>query len=118
MRSRVRTANTANKQVFGLGFSGLKLSIATRSDAGAARAELLNVLNSIRTAYRTANAPKSTATSNANTQPSGPAPAYLTQQTASYQLALTTLSSFESGLQQQQQQGGGLFGSGSLLGIG
>lgn len=99
--------NSASRQVFGLSFSGLALSIATKTSAGAARAELLNVLNSIRTAYRTTNTPASAATANA--QSTGTAPAYLVQQAASYQLALNSLESFQAGQSTS---------SGNTLGIG
>lgn len=102
------STNSASKQVFGLGFSGLSLSIATKTGAGAARAELLNVLNAIRTAYRATNAPASAATT-ANTQSSGTAPAYLVQQAASYQLALNSLESFQAGQSTS---------SGNTLGVG
>ena len=105
------SSNSSSKQVFGLGFSGIKLSIASRTAAGGARAELLNVLSSIRDAYRTSNAPPSTG-SGTNTQSSGPVPAYLTKQLASYQLALNWLSSSQT--TQQSTTAGGA----SLLGFG
>ena len=105
------STNSSSKQVFGLGFSGLDLSIATKTDAGAARAELLNVLSTIQKTYRTTNTPASTST-NTNTQSSGTAPAYLTSQIASYQLALNSLSAFQTSQQQSNSTG-----TGSLLGL-
>lgn len=76
------------KQAFGLGFTG-KMDISTASGAGAARAQLLNVLSAIRNAYRTTNTPATSA--GAATQSSGPAPAYLTSQVANYTLALNMM---------------------------
>jgi hypothetical protein len=77
----------AASQVFGLGFSGT-MDISTTSDAGAARAQLLNVLTNIQNAYRTSNTPASS-TSSTTPQATGPAPAYLTSQIANYQIALS-----------------------------
>ncbi|HEY1961946.1 MAG TPA: hypothetical protein VGG69_05980, partial [Rhizomicrobium sp.] len=82
-------SNTSGPQVFGLGFTG-KMDISTSTGAGAARAQLLNVLSNIRNAYRTSNAPP--ASTNTPAQPSGPAPAYLTNQVANYTLALNMLT--------------------------
>ena len=97
------SSNSTQKQVFGLGFSGLPMSIDTKTNGGAARAQLLNVLNSIRTAYRTLTTPPAPASLGAHS--TGPAPAYLTSQLASYQMALSTMSSFQSGT-----SSGSLFG--------
>jgi hypothetical protein len=82
------TATASN--VFGLGLNG-SLDIATATGAGAARAQLLNVLSAIRNAYRTTNTPATAAT--ASTQSSGTAPAYLTAQVANYSAALSMLES-------------------------
>ncbi|HEY4113521.1 MAG TPA: hypothetical protein VGM17_05610 [Rhizomicrobium sp.] len=81
------SAGTA--QVYGLGITGT-MDISTQTGAGAARAELLNVLSAVRNAYRTSNTPASS-TSTAAAQSSGPAPAYLTSQLANYTLALNVL---------------------------
>ncbi len=51
------SSSSSSKQTFGLGFSGRPLDILSKTDAGAARAELLNVLSTIRNAYRTTNTP-------------------------------------------------------------
>ncbi len=83
------TASSGSSNVFGLGFSGKPLDIATRIDAGAARAQLLNVLSSIRNAYRTTNTPATAATA---AQTGGAAPAYYSSQIASYQTALSALT--------------------------
>jgi len=89
------TATGAASQVFGLGFSGKPLDISTATDAGAARAQLLNVLSSIRNAYRTTNTPAGS-TSTASTQSTGAVPAYLTSQLASYQTALSALTALST----------------------
>jgi len=91
--SSATTATGAASQVFGLGFSGLALDISTKTDAGAARAQLLNVLTSIRNAYRTTNTP---ASSTATPQMTGTVPAYLSSQIASYQTALSALSTLNT----------------------
>ena len=88
-------ATGSASQVFGLGFSGKPLDIATSTDAGAARAQLLNVLSSIRNAYRATNTPASSATTNPG-QTGGTAPAYLTTQLASYQTALSALTALNT----------------------
>ena len=80
------SSSSASSQVFGLGFSGT-MDISTSTDAGAAGAQLQNILTNIRNAYRTSNAPPA-ASASTNTQ-TGPAPAYLTAQVANYQLALS-----------------------------
>jgi hypothetical protein len=87
--SSLSSSSSTTKQAFALGFTGT-MNISTASGAGAARAQLLNVLSNIRTAYRTSNAPPSSTSTTA--QPSGPAPAYLTSQVASYTLALNMLT--------------------------
>ena len=84
-------SSSSSSQVFGLGFSGRPLDIATKMDAGAARAELLNVLSSIRNAYRTTNTPASPTSATAG-QAGGTASAYQSSQLASYQTALSALS--------------------------
>ena len=94
--SAATNATGAASQVFGLGFSGQPLDITTPTDAGAARAQLLNVLSSIRNAYRTTNAPATSPSTSANTQSGGTVPAYLTAQLASYQTALSALTALSS----------------------
>lgn len=84
------SSSSGTKQAFGLGFSGT-MNISTSSGAGAARAQLLNVLSNIRTAYRTSNSPPSSAGTTPS-RSSGPAPAYLTNQVANYTLALNMLT--------------------------
>jgi hypothetical protein len=88
------TSNTSGTKVFGLGLTG-KMNISTASGAGAARAQLLNVLSNIRNAYRTSNAPP--ASPSATSHSSGPAPSYLTNQVASYTLALNMLNGGSGG---------------------
>ncbi len=82
-------AATSATQVFGLGLTG-NLDISTTTDAGAAKATLLNVLSAIRNAYRTSNTPVSTASTTTSSS-SGTVPAYLTAQVASYTSALALL---------------------------
>ncbi len=89
------SSSSSSKQTFGLGFSGIALNISAKTAAGAARAELSNVLNSITNAYRTINTPASS-TSPSPGNYSGTASAYLTAQTASYQTALNALTAFQS----------------------
>lgn len=75
---------------YGLGLSG-NLSLTDSISAGGVRAQLLNVLSSIRNIYQTSNAPPASTTTKGNTS-SGPAPAYLTAQLSSYNLAMNMLS--------------------------
>lgn len=91
--SPAATSEDSASQTFGLGLSS-KLSIAATTTAGSARANLLTVLQKIRDVYRTTNAPEAVAAKGTNN--SGTAPAYLTQQIASYSTALSALSSLNS----------------------
>ena len=77
------TTADSGHQVFGLGFGGT-MDISTVTGAGAARAQLLNVLSSIRDTYRKTNTPQSSVA----TQITGHAPPYLAAQVANYSLAL------------------------------
>ncbi len=77
--------------VYGLGLTG-SMDISTSTSAGAAHAELGNILAQIRNIYQKINAPPSSSSSTTQ-QSSGPAPAYLTAQVSSYNLALSLLSS-------------------------
>ncbi|MGH6871702.1 MAG: beta strand repeat-containing protein [Rhizomicrobium sp.] len=83
-------SSSSTAQVFGLGLTG-NLDISTASGAGAAKATLLNVLSSIRNAYRTLNTPASASGSAASSAPSGPVPAYLQAQLANYNAALSLM---------------------------
>jgi hypothetical protein len=74
---------------YGLGLSK-NLALSDSASAGAVRAQLLNVLSSIRNIYQTSNAPPASTASKGNT--SGTAPAYLTSQLASYNIAMSMLS--------------------------
>jgi outer membrane lipopolysaccharide assembly protein LptE/RlpB len=91
--SATATTPSATTQTFGLGITNT-LNLTNTTDAGAARAELINVLSSIRNIYQTTNTPAST-TSTTGTA-SGTAPSYLTSQLANYNLALSMLSSTSS----------------------
>jgi hypothetical protein len=87
--STTSTSRSATaKPVFGLGLSG-KMDISTALDAGAARAQLMNALQSIKNAYSTSNAPPSSSTMpSTNT---GTVSATTASQLANYNLALSLL---------------------------
>ncbi len=99
---------STSKQTFGLGFSGTAMDIATKTDAGAAAAQLSNVLSSISNAYRTTNTPAGSTTNNPGNY-SGTASPYLTAQTASYQTALAALTAYQSSTS-STSSGSSLFG--------
>ncbi|HEY5337816.1 MAG TPA: hypothetical protein VIJ85_06415 [Rhizomicrobium sp.] len=90
-----KAATSATSQSFGLGIVN-NMDISTSTDAGATRAELLNVLSAIRNIYQKTNAPPASTSPTAGSSSSGPAPAYLTNQVASYNLALGLLSTSTS----------------------
>jgi hypothetical protein len=92
--SSTSTTSSSAPQVFGLGLTG-SLDISNTTDAGAASATLLNVLSSIRNAYRVSNTPPSTA-STTTAGSSAPAPALLQSQIANYSLALSLLTGSSS----------------------
>ena len=85
--------STNAQTVYGLGLTGT-FDISTTSGAGAAHAELGNVLSQIRNIYQALNAPPSA--SGAAQQSGGPAPAYLSAQVSSYNLALSLLGGSSS----------------------
>jgi hypothetical protein len=78
-------------KAFGLGLTS-NLALSDSSSAGAVRAQLLNVLSSIRNIYQTSNAPATSTTGTTTKTSSGPAPSYLTSNLASYNLALNMLT--------------------------
>lgn len=83
-------------KAFGLGLTS-NLTLSDSASAGAVRAQLLNVLSSIRSIYQTTNTPASSTTStSSNTSSSGTAPSYLTANLASYNLALNMLTGSSS----------------------
>ncbi|HEY1615353.1 MAG TPA: SBBP repeat-containing protein [Rhizomicrobium sp.] len=88
------TTSSTGKTVFGLGLMS-NMDISTTTDAGAAHASLESAMLAIQNMYRQINTPASSATA-ATTQSSGPAPAYLTAQIASYSQALTMLGGSSS----------------------
>jgi len=73
---------------YGLGLTN-NLTLSDSASAGAVRAQLLNVLSSIRNIYQTSNAPPAAPKGPGNT--SGTAPSYLTSQLSSYNLALNMM---------------------------
>jgi hypothetical protein len=97
------TDSTSGKQSFGLGLNA-RMDIASSTSAGAARAQLLNVLTAIQKAYQTTNTAKSAAT--ASTAQGGTASSYAQAQVANYGLALNILS----GGSTSSSSGGILFG--------
>ena len=88
-------ASSAATQAFGLGIKS-NMDISTSNGAAVAKADLLPVLAAIQSIYFSTNMPASSSTSPASSSASGPVPAYLTSQIASYSLALTQLSSITS----------------------
>jgi hypothetical protein len=84
------TISADGTAAYGLGLSS-NLTLSDSASAGAVRAQLLNVLSAIRNIYQTSNAPPATTASKGNTS-SGPAPAYLTSQLSSYNLAINMLT--------------------------
>ena len=88
------TTPSATTQTFGLGITN-NMDLTSTTDAGATRAELINVLSSIRNIYQTTNTPAST-TSTTSSSSSGTVPSYLTSQLASYNIALSMLGGTSS----------------------
>jgi hypothetical protein len=86
---------SATTQTFGLGLTS-NMDLTNTTDAGAARAELINVLSSIRNIYQTTNTPASSTSTTGTSSSSGTAPTYLTSQLANYNLALSMLSGSSS----------------------
>jgi hypothetical protein len=78
-------------KAFGLGLTN-NLTLSDSTSAGAVRAQLLNVLSSIRNIYQTTNSPDTSTSSSTSKTSSGTAPSYLTANLASYNLALNMLS--------------------------
>ncbi len=68
------------------------MDLTNTTDAGAARAELINVLSAIRNIYQTTNTPAASTSTTTSSSSSGTAPSYLTSQLASYNVALSMLS--------------------------
>lgn len=87
--SDTSVTSSTQKQIFGLGLPKA-LDLLTTADAKSARGQLLGVLSSLRGAYRTLTTPDYSTMFGPAV--SGPAPAYLQKQIASYTLALNALS--------------------------
>ncbi len=88
------TSSSAGPKVFGLGLTP-NLDISTSAGAGAAHSVLENALIAIQNMYQSINTPASQAATTTNTS-TGPAPAYLTAQIASYNTALQALNALSS----------------------
>lgn len=82
------TSSTHQPQLFGLGINA-SLDITTAIDAGGARAQLMNALQAVQSAYQKTNAPPASTTP----QATGPVPAYLQAQIANFNLALSIMPS-------------------------
>jgi hypothetical protein len=93
--STTSSAASATSQTFGLGITN-NMDLSNTTDAGAARATLINVLSSIRNIYQTTNTPATPAGATGTSASSGTAPSYLTSQLANYNVALSMLSSASS----------------------
>jgi hypothetical protein len=89
------SSSSSTTQTFGLGLTS-NMDLSNTTDAGAARAELINVLASIRNIYQTTNTPASSTSTTGSSSSSGTAPSYLTSQLANYNLALNMLSAANS----------------------
>ncbi len=89
------SSTTSIKDSYALGFTGLGLDISTTTGAGAARAQLLNVLSSIQKIYQSSNSTTSSSTGTSSTS-SGTASAYTQSQISSYSLALSILGGTSS----------------------
>ncbi len=85
------STSSSSSQTFGLGLN-TNMDITTAIDAGAARAQMLNVLAAIRNAYQTTNTPASSAGASTPGQSNGTVPAYLQSQVSNYSLALSLMS--------------------------
>ncbi len=83
------TPSPTQKKVFGLGLNA-KLDLSTADGAKAARAEMVAVLSTLRTAYRQSNTPDPIGGTTSQ-KPSKPVPAYLQSQLANYNFALNML---------------------------
>jgi hypothetical protein len=89
-------STSASNQTFGLGIK-TNMDISTSGGAAVAKADLLPVLAAIQNIYFQTNMPASSSSSSAaSSSASGPVPTYLTNQIASYSLALTQLESDSS----------------------
>jgi len=88
------SSSSSATTAFGLGLTS-NMDISTTTDAGAARAELQNILSAIENIYQTTNAPATTSSSTASSS-SGTVPAYLQSQLASYSLASSLMSANSS----------------------
>ena len=99
--SATTTANTSSgstpaKPVYGLDFNPTGLSLTSSASAGAANAEVQNVVNIIQNIYQQTNTPAATASTTPDADANGTAPAYLTSQLSNYNVALSLLNSSSS----------------------
>ena len=92
-----KSTSGSTKQSFGLGLNP-KMDITTAVDAGAARAQLLNVLTAIQKAYQTTNTPASSTGGTGSTTSTGTATPYAQSQLANYNLALSLLGGSTIGM--------------------
>lgn len=92
-RKATTTTSTTQKLVAGLGLVGTSFDLTTAAGAKAARASMVAVLSSLRTAYRNLNTPQTATTANAAKPLSTTNASYARNQIADYQLALNMLTS-------------------------
>jgi len=88
------SSSSSTTTAFGLGLTS-NMDISTTTDAGAARAELQNVISAIENIYQTTNSATSSSSSTASSS-GGTVPVYLQTQLASYSLASSLLSATSS----------------------
>jgi hypothetical protein len=90
------SSTTPVKTVYGLDLTTSGLNLTSSTSAGAAKAEMQNVVNIIQNIYQQANTPPSIASTTPSLNANGHAPSYLTSQLSSYNLALSLLNSSSS----------------------
>jgi hypothetical protein len=103
-KSGSTSSSSSTTQSFALGL-GSNMDISTTTAAGAARAQLLNVLTAIQKTYQTTNTAKASSTGTASTS-GAKATSYQQSQVANYGLALNILS----GGSTSSSSGSSLFG--------
>ncbi|HWD48870.1 MAG TPA: SBBP repeat-containing protein [Rhizomicrobium sp.] len=96
--SSASATSSSTTQGYGLGLT-TNMDLSNSTDAGAARAQLLNVLSNIRNVYQKSNTPASStssSTSSTSSSSSSATSSYMTAQLANYNLALNMLTSLSS----------------------
>ncbi|HTO39788.1 MAG TPA: hypothetical protein VL026_02335, partial [Rhizomicrobium sp.] len=91
-RKATAASTSTQKLVAGLGLTGTSFDLSTATGAKAARASMVAVLSSLRTAYRNLNTPQTQTAASAAKPLSATNSSYARNQIANYQLALSMLS--------------------------